>query len=50
MSDKTVDYDRLAPTYDRRFQANDERGTSTALLALTRELGAKRILHFIEHV
>ena len=41
---KSVDYDQLAPTYDRRFQANGTRGTTIALLALARELGAKRIL------
>jgi SAM-dependent methyltransferase len=44
MSVKTVDYDQLAPTYDRRFQANGVRDSTIALLSLARELGAKRIL------
>jgi len=44
MSGKTIDYDQLAPTYDRRFQANGLRGTTIALLALARKLGAERIL------
>jgi ubiquinone/menaquinone biosynthesis C-methylase UbiE len=44
MSGKAVDYDQLAPTYDRRFRDDGVRGTTVALLELARELDAQRIL------
>jgi len=39
-----VDYDQIAPTYDRRFKDGGMHDMAIALLALTRELGAERIL------
>lgn len=39
-----VDYDRLAPTYDRRFAQGAPRGVAIALQALARQLDARRIL------
>jgi ubiquinone/menaquinone biosynthesis C-methylase UbiE len=44
MSGKAVDYDQLAPTYDRRFRDDGVRGTAVALLELARGLAAQRIL------
>lgn len=44
MHDRRVDYDKIAPTYDRRYADEGSRGTARALLSLTRELAAKRIL------
>lgn len=39
-----VDYDRVAPTYDRRFDKDRPRPTASALRALTRETAAGRVL------
>jgi ubiquinone/menaquinone biosynthesis C-methylase UbiE len=39
-----VDYDRIAPTYDRRFAANRREATTVALLELIEGAGAERIL------
>jgi len=39
-----VDYDRVAPTYQRRFEKDSPRPTASALRALTRETGAGRVL------
>jgi len=39
-----VDYDRVAPTYHRRFEKDRPRPTVSALRALTRENGAGRVL------
>ena len=44
MNDRAVDYDQLAPTYDRRFRDDGARGTTVALLELARDMGAHRIL------
>lgn len=44
MANKTVDYDKIAPTYDRRFTGDPQSDTAAALLALTQELGAERVL------
>jgi len=44
MSDKHVDYDQIAPVYDRRFAANRRDGTTAALCSLARELDAERVL------
>jgi SAM-dependent methyltransferase len=41
---KRVDYDRIASTYDRRFRNDGMSSTASALLALARELDARRIL------
>jgi len=37
-----VDYDRIAPGYNRRFAANDTRGVAVALRSLVRELAGER--------
>lgn len=39
-----VDYDRIAPTYDRRFAGGQHGGTALALASLARELQAERVL------
>lgn len=39
-----VDYDRIAPTYDHRYQENERSGTGAALLQCVQELGARRVL------
>ncbi len=39
-----VDYDRVAPAYDRRFEEDRPRPTASALRALNRETGAGRVL------
>lgn len=44
MSDKRVDYDRIASSYDQRFENGAWRGTATALLDLARQTHAERIL------
>lgn len=44
MTRKRVDYDRIAATYDRRFRRDGMSGTADALLAVARELDARRIL------
>lgn len=41
---KRVDYDRIAATYDRRFEGGGRSETAAALLALVCELEAERIL------
>lgn len=43
-SGTSVDYDRLAPTYDRRFTQGAPRGVAIALQALAGQLDARRIL------
>jgi SAM-dependent methyltransferase len=44
MGDLRVDYDRIAPTYDRRFATESPRGTTTALLRLTQKIAANKVL------
>jgi SAM-dependent methyltransferase len=45
MPQRQVDYDRIAPGYDRRFiDGSEQRAVSAALLALARSRGAQRIL------
>jgi len=44
MRNSRVDYDQIAPTYNRRFADDRPRGVSTALLSLAQELEAERIL------
>jgi ubiquinone/menaquinone biosynthesis C-methylase UbiE len=39
-----VDYDKIAPTYDRRFEGNGMPGVAASLLELARQLGAERVL------
>lgn len=39
-----VDYDQIAPTYNRRFKGDAQSNTAATLLALTQELGAERVL------
>jgi ubiquinone/menaquinone biosynthesis C-methylase UbiE len=39
-----VDYDQIAPTYNRRFASRDRSGTSHALSALARQVHAQRVL------
>ncbi len=39
-----VNYDEIAPTYDRRFEGGDMPGVADALQELARRIGAKRIL------
>jgi ubiquinone/menaquinone biosynthesis C-methylase UbiE len=39
-----VDYDRIAPTYDARYAANERSGTSAALCALSEARRAKQVL------
>ncbi|MFH1635925.1 MAG: class I SAM-dependent methyltransferase [Chloroflexota bacterium] len=41
---KHVDYNRIAPTYDRRYAANRLDGVERALLDLIQECGAQRVL------
>jgi ubiquinone/menaquinone biosynthesis C-methylase UbiE len=44
MSSRQVNYDQIAPTYDRRFVDDGPRGTGTVLLTLAQELRAARLL------
>jgi SAM-dependent methyltransferase len=44
MSSRQVNYDQIAPTYDRRFDHDEPRGTGTVLLTLAQELQAARLL------
>ncbi len=44
MSSISVDYDRIAPSYNRRFADGGLSGVANALLALAEDLGAGRIL------
>jgi ubiquinone/menaquinone biosynthesis C-methylase UbiE len=44
MSRSQVDYDRLAPTYDRRFETGEQQGVLSALKDLLAEVRADRIL------
>ncbi len=44
MSSRRVNYDQIAPTYDRRFADNQPRGTGTVLLTLAQDLHAQRLL------
>jgi ubiquinone/menaquinone biosynthesis C-methylase UbiE len=44
MSARQVDYDRIAPTYDRRYEGDGMRGTGAALVALVADLGAQWVL------
>ncbi|MBS1251635.1 MAG: putative methyltransferase YcgJ [Anaerolineales bacterium] len=39
-----VDYDQIAPVYDRRFASDEPTGTGEALVALAEELKANRLL------
>ena len=44
MSDQRVDYDRIAPIYNRRFEGQGQQGAAVAILSLAQALGARRIL------
>ncbi len=44
MSNRQVDYDQIASTYDRRFKDGRPRGTETVLLSLAQVLHAERLL------
>ncbi len=44
MNKTKVDYDRLAPTYHRRYQASAMSATGAALIALAQAAGAQRVL------
>jgi SAM-dependent methyltransferase len=44
MPDERVDYDEIAPVYDERYRANLLERVSAALMALARDIGARRIL------
>jgi SAM-dependent methyltransferase len=44
MSSIQVNYDQIAPTYNRRFAGSGRAGTTAALLGLAAELRAERIL------
>ena len=44
MSDRRVDYDQIAPSYNRRYAANSLAQVTDTLLALTQEVVAERIL------
>ena len=44
MSDRRVDYDQIAPIYDRRYEFNRRSGTADALVSLAQALDARRIL------
>ena len=44
MSDQRVDYDQIAPTYNRRYAANNLGQVAEALLALTEKVSAERVL------
>jgi ubiquinone/menaquinone biosynthesis C-methylase UbiE len=44
MPDQRVDYDQIAPIYDRRYEFNKRSGTADALVSLTQALDARRIL------
>ena len=44
MPEGRVDYDRVAPTYNRRFDANGQRGVTTALRELAQALDAESVL------
>src|SRR5687767_5711380 len=41
---RTVDYDHIADTYDRRYQENDYSGVEAALIAFVGEYSDQRIL------
>src|SRR5688572_13954810 len=41
---RTVDYDHIADTYDRRYQVNDYSGVEAALKAFVGEYSDQRIL------
>jgi ubiquinone/menaquinone biosynthesis C-methylase UbiE len=43
-SRRTVDYDQLAPTYDRRYMGGRRSGTAAALTKLARQVAAERVL------
>jgi ubiquinone/menaquinone biosynthesis C-methylase UbiE len=44
MSNRKVNYDRIAPSYDRRYASNGRQGVAVALQALASALAASRIL------
>lgn len=44
MSKKRVDYDRIAPTYDRRYEAVELGDVASALHSLVEKGGARRVL------
>jgi len=44
MSEKHVNYDQIASTYDQRYTAHRYEGIAASLLALAQEVGAERIL------
>jgi SAM-dependent methyltransferase len=44
MSERQVNYDQIAPTYDQRYTAHTYDGVGAALLSLAQKIGAERIL------
>ncbi len=44
MAERRVDYDRIAPTYNRRFDASGQRGVTAALQELVQTLDAESVL------
>ncbi len=44
MSDKRIDYDQIAPTYNQRYATNSLGQVADALLALAAEISAQRVL------
>jgi ubiquinone/menaquinone biosynthesis C-methylase UbiE len=44
MRNRQVNYDQIAPTYDRRFDHDEPRGTGMALLTLAQDLQVERLL------
>jgi ubiquinone/menaquinone biosynthesis C-methylase UbiE len=44
MSNKRVNYDQIASTYNQRYTINKEPGIAAALQALARDMGAERVL------
>ncbi len=44
MADTHVNYDRIASTYNQRYEANELEGVAAALLSLAQDAGAERIL------
>jgi SAM-dependent methyltransferase len=56
-TDKRVNYDQIAPTYDKRYVADELSNTAKALLALAESISAERVLevgcgtaHWLAHL
>ena len=44
MTHPRVDYDKIAPHYNRRFEAEQPEGIRAALVSLANSIGAKMVL------